>query len=314
MQITHMTYARVAQGATPGQMVARPRDSGVEDFLIDHVKALSKLAVDDASPCARFVEADAQAAFAKLRDGTDDEFLDAAGTLTRRLISAMDGRSAPGLLVCVRLTDGPKLSVAALKLRVVTPNAAVLEALESGEELLAAAKNVLDAPGDLQKGALVDDPRHPRSEVVVGDKLTKDAQYFPRAFGIRTEQRAKDGGADLLNALNDQIDAATVVSVAAKLSGLPSGTPEAVLEAASRQVPELTPAVRESTVAALHAQSRPVTRVSTVAPLKQVVTADGITIRGSVTAMQAVEIEERSDGGYRITIDVSEQPSRRYQR
>jgi hypothetical protein len=295
-------------------MVPRPRDRGVEDFLTDHVKALLKLAGEGASPHARFQQPDPEAEFDRLRTGTDQDFLDAAGALTRRLISEMDGRSAPGLLVCIRLADGAKLSAAALKLQVVTPNAAVLQALDTGEEVLSAARNVLDAPGELQKGALVVDPRHPDSDVVVGDKLTHDAQYFPRAYGIRTEQRAKDGGADLLNALSGQLAPTVIAAVARVLPALPSGNPTDVLDAARATVPELTDHVRSATVAALQAQPRPVTRIATDAPLKQVITADGITISGTVSSMQAVQIEQRPDGEYRITVDVSEQPHSRFKR
>lgn len=309
-----MTYARVAAHATPGPMIPRPRDAGVEDFLKDHVNALVRLAVDDNSPLARFTDPVAQAEFEKLRAGTDQDFLDAAGSLTVRLIGAMDGRSAPGLLVCVRLRDGERLSAAALKLQVVTPNAAVLEALDSGEEVLAAAKNVLDAPGELQKGALVADPRDPDSDVVVGDRLPTDAQYFPRAFGIRTEQRAKDGAADLLNALNEQLPDGALTEVARTLPRLSSGAPRAVLEAAAQTVPELTPEMRASAVAALVARRRPVTRVETTTPLKEVVTADGITITGSVESMRALRVEAKPDGGWQIVIEVSEYPSRRFKR
>lgn len=314
MDLTHMTYARVAQNATPGPMVARPRDTGVEDYLKDHVQALLALAADDNSPLARFVDPTAQAQFTKLQTGADQDFLDAARELTLRLIAAMDGRTAPGLLVCVRLSDGGKLSAAALKLQVVTPNAAVLEALDSGEEVLAAAKNVLDAPGELQKGALVADPRHPNSDVVVGDKLTTDAQYFPRAFGIRTEQRAKDGAADLLNVLKDQLPAATVTNVARMLPTLAAGTTAAVLDAVAQAVPEVTPQVRSAAVAALGTRTRPVTQIATTTPLKQVIAADGITITGSIEAMQALRVESKPAGGWRILIDVSEEPSRRYKR
>ena len=312
MQLTHMTYARVAAGAAPGSMVSRPRDAGVEDFLKDHFNALLKLATNDDSPLAKFTDVAARAEFEKLRTGSDQDFLAAAGSLTARLIGAMDRRSAAGLLVCVRFNGGGELSAAALKLQVVTPNAAVLEALDSGEEVLAAAKNVLDAPGDLQKGALVRDPR-PASDVVVGDKLTMDAQYFPRAFGIRTEQRAKDGAADLLNALTE-LPAATVSTIARALPTFPSGSPDAVLEAVAATVPELTPEVRDGAVAALDARPRPVTRVETTTPLKEVVTADGITVSGSVESMRNVRVDAKSDGGWQIRIDVSEQPSRRYKR
>jgi hypothetical protein len=120
----------------------------------------------------------------------------------------MDRWMERGLLICVRVVDGKKRSAAVLKLEVVTPNSAVLEKLDTGEEVLEAVTDVLDAPGELQKGALVDDPR-PGSDVVVGDKLTKDALYFPRAFGIRTEARARDGTAELVAAVSSRLPSLT---------------------------------------------------------------------------------------------------------
>jgi hypothetical protein len=313
MDLTHMTYARVAADATPGPMVSRPHDTGVDAFLKDHVTALVKLAAADDSPLARFTDPSARAEFEKLRAGTEQDFLAAAGSLTARLIGQMDGRSAPGLLVCVRFAENGKLSAAALKLQVVTPNAAVLEALDSGEEVLAAATNVLDAPGELQKGAIVPDPR-PNSDVAVGDKLAVDAQYFPRAFGIRPEQRAIDAAADLLNALRDQLPPAAVMEIARRLPTLTPGSPKAVLDAAAQVVPELSVEKRSAALDALVAAARPVSRVDTTTPLKEVVFADGITVTGSVESMQAVRIEEKPDGGWQILIDVSEAPRRRFKR
>lgn len=313
MKVTHMTYARVAVHAAPRPMTSRPRDTGVEDFLKDHVSTLLKLAAAGDSPLAQFTDPAAQAEFEKLRTGSVQDFLDAAGALTARLTGEMDGRTKPGLLVCVRLIDEGKPSVAVLKLQVVTPNAAVLEALDSGDEVLAAAKNVLDAPGELQKGAIVPDPRL-NSQVAVGDKLTVDAQYFPRAFGIRTEQRATDAAAELLNALKDLLPPAAVGELAHTLPTVASGPPQAVLDAAAESIPELTDAVRTRAVDALLGRARPVAQIETTTPLKEVVSADGITVTGSVEAMRAVRDEERPDGGWQITIDVSKRPSRHFRR
>jgi hypothetical protein len=70
----------------------------------------------------------------------------------------------------------------ALKLQVVAEHAAVPPALEPGEEALSAVTKLFDKPGDLQNGALVTSSL-PEDHVVIGDRLGKDAAYFPG--GIR---------------------------------------------------------------------------------------------------------------------------------
>src|SRR6266536_2617099 len=120
-----MTYARVAHDAKQRDLVARPHDKGVDEFLFDHVASLLERAARGDSPIARFIDAEAAALFKNLRTGTEAQFLTAARTLTYRLVGRMDRRTAAGLLVSLRLKDGKKVSAAALKLEVVTPRAAV---------------------------------------------------------------------------------------------------------------------------------------------------------------------------------------------
>ncbi len=306
MKVRHMTYARVAQGAAPGPAVMRPRD-GLDDFLLDHFRAMHKLATDNHSPFATFSDPAAQALFEQLRAGSNDEFLKAAHELTVRLIVRMDGRMDPGLLLCMQVESGMQLWAAALKLEIVTPHSAILERLDSGDEVLAAVTDVVDAPGELQKGALVSDPRD-GSDVVIGDKLAKDALYFPQAFGIRSEQRASDAAADLVAAV-EQIDPKLGRRVAEVLPHVPPGDRETVLDALTEEITTFTSDVRQDVAAALQARPRPVVHVDTQTPLKrEVTTAEGIKIVGPVSAMQAVTWAPRQDGGWRITIDVTQEP------
>lgn len=308
-----MTYARVAHDAAPGNMVARPHDAGVDAFLFDHVLSLSERGAKGDSPIANFVDREASRLFEQLRRGTEEQFLTAARTLTLRLIGRMDRRSAPGLIVCLRLADGRRRSAAALKLEVVTPHAAVLEALDTGEEVLAAATNVLDAPGDLQKGALVPDPR-PSSNVVIGDRLPVDAQYFPTAFGIQTEQRAVEATANLVSVVQTQ--APTLVrEVVQRLPTATPGPAKDVLAEIGREIPELNADVRDTIVNQLEQLKRPVRTVDPRAPLKQIISADGITVSGPADAMhRKAEVLKNPEGGWRITVSVEEEPAITYKR
>jgi hypothetical protein len=310
MDITHMTYTRVAYKVTPPALVPRSHTDGIDKFLFDHYKALLTKAENSDSPMAFFVDPGAKKLFEELRVGSDPQFYTAAHTLAGKLIGEMDRRMEPGLLICVRVVDGSKRSAAVLKLEVVTPNSAVLERLETGEEVLEAVTDVLDAPGELQKGALVHDPR-PGSEVVVGDKLTKDALYFPRAFGIRTEARVGDGTAELVSALNSRLPAITarVIDI---LPTVDETRPAEVLATISAQVPELTDALQSEVTTVLEQRPRPVRRINPKAPLRQILRAGLITIGGPVAAMRAVSWRQQPDGQWRITIDVPEEPESEY--
>lgn len=307
MRVRYMTYARVARGAVPGPAVLRPGE-GLDDFLLDHFRAMLAIADNDSSPHASFIDPDARDLFVQLRTGSQDEFLNAAHALTLRLIGKMDGRMQAGLLLCMRVERESAAWAVALKLEVVTPNSAVLERLDTGEELLSAVTNVMDAPGQLQKGALVEDPRED-SEVVVGDKLTKDAFYFPEAFGIRTEQRARDAAVDLIAVL-DERDPNLGTAVAAALPKIPPGRREEVLDALGDEVPALTPELRRDVNAALETRPRPVRRIDTTVPIKRVIRAGNITIEGPEGVISAIDWEPRQDGGWRITIDVEDEPRR----
>ena len=114
------------------------------------------------------------------------------------------------------------MSAAALKLQVMQPHAANLRQLDTGEIELSAVTDVMDAPGQLQKGALVDDPRA-GSEVVMGDQLALEAQYFPRAFGINIEQRAPQAAVDLLAAIDHALGSTVGAAARDALPTIQSG-------------------------------------------------------------------------------------------
>lgn len=312
-RIVHMTYTRVAKDATPGTMVSRQHDGKVDTFLLGHLRALTESAKRNDAPVAMFCEPTAQALFESVRTGDEADFLHAAGQLAARLVGEMDGRSGPGLLVCLQVSDGAEMSGAALKLEVVAPNSAVLEALESGEEVLSGATNVLDAPGKLQKGAVVSDPRA-ASDVVIGDKLYRDAAYFPRAFGIRPEQRSADTAADLISSIGT-VNADAAREAARVLAEIDSGPAEAVLEALGQQVSPLDQAAREAVLGRLSAGPRPVRNVDTSGTVREFLTADGVTVSGTASAMRAVDLSpDRERGGWLISVRVREEPRRTFKR
>ena len=259
------------------------------------------------SPLAYFSDDECETLFTHLNHGTDEEFLSSATTLAQRLVGRMDRRSRPGLLACLRAVDGSDSWAAVLKLEVVAANAAVLRLIESGEMVLAGAKDVLNAPGDLQKGAVVNDPR-PGSSVIIGDKLVTQAAYFPAALGITTQQRPKDAVVDVITALAG-VDPQIAQAAVKALPDAQSGPVESVLEEVSEAVPSLTPAVREVVVSSLRNRPRPVETVDTSVVVKTRIRAGGVTIILPATDFEdLVDIQERPEGGWRITIIVDDRP------
>ena len=306
--VVRMTYARVAKGAAPASMKPREHDAKLDAFLLGHFHAMRSLADKDDSPQSRFVEDEAKTLFESLRTGSDDAFLPAAHALTLRLIAEMDGRMDPGLLVCVQVDDGGTMSAGAFKLEVVAPNSAILDKLDSGEEVLSAVTNVMDSPGELQKGALVEGPRA-GSDVIVGDRLPENSLYFPRGLGIRTEQKALDAAADLIVAIEEAHGRDAATAAMAALPAISSAHVDKVLGDLSGSVPELDEQAQSAIKAALDARPRPVGRIATSASLKRVIRASGVTVNLPVNGAADAMIEQRPNGGWRIVIDVPDEPT-----
>lgn len=305
--IERITYARVAKGAVPGAARTKQHDSELDRFLTEHFAALRALATRDDAPLSFFISDAPRDQFERLRTGSEQVFLAAAHGLTLALIGEMDNRSAEGLLVCVQVTDDGEKWAAAMKLEVIAPNSAVLDRLESGEEVLSAVTDVMDAPGDLQKGALVMDPRA-GSDVVIGDRLSQDALYFPRAFGIRTHQKPTEAASDLVAAIEQRQGTAVAVRAAREMPRLEAAPAREVLEGLGQQIPELDTEAQAAVASALEARPRPVREVNTEAPLKQVIRASGVTVQVPLASSAEVEVTSKAGGGWRITIDVEEEP------
>jgi hypothetical protein len=312
MEIVHLTYAHVKPDQTVGSLAAQEHDAKVDAFLIDHLQDLAKRASSGNSPSAAFTDSTSSELFRKLRVGTAAEFLDAAKTLTTRLVAEMNGTTSAGLLVCLRAKDGTELSGAALKLEVMAEHGAVLEQLASGELKLSSATDVLQVPGELQKGALVPDSRAD-SDVVVGDVLAVNALYFPRAFGIVTEQRSSDTAASLVAAVHRHRPAISQ-RVATELPKVSPGPVRSVLDKVAETVPELDEATIAEVERDLVGLKRPVKRVDTGGPVKRVISVDGITISGTVAAMEKVRVNADPEVGWRVTITSQSQPREEYKR
>lgn len=307
MEITHLTYARVAHDATPHFPDFRPIDDGVMDFLGDHIDSLFEMAgKSDATPPGRFIGTDAQRLFRHLHTGSADDFRTAADALTKRLIDKMNGTTAEGLLVCVRAAApayGGRVA-GVLKLEVVAPNGAALHELDSGETVLAAVKDMLDSPGRLHKGALVASGL-PAGQVLCGDRVAQGmARYFPEAFDIQIFCRPSVAAKTFFDAVAEA--AGSLMSeVAVAWPAVRPGSPREVLAELGQKVPGLTASLQAEIAERLETAPRPVARLDSRRTVKQTYHAGEIIISGPIEEMGSrVHVATAPDGtGWRITVD-----------
>jgi hypothetical protein len=313
VRITHMTLAKVAHDAVSASPELREVDRGINAFLGDHIVGLREMTSKRKTTPGKFTDIEAKRLFRDLFTGPDTNFLDAADNLTKRLIAKMDARTAKGLLICLRAYDDQECYGGVLKLQVVAPNAAVLEELASGAVKLSAVRDLLDKPGDLQKGAL-STSWLAEDRIMVGDQLGQDSAYFPEAFAIRVYARPATAVADLFAVL-DKVAPKLAAPVAAALPAVSSGDPTTVLAALGEKIPELTPGIQSRIVDTLENQARPVARIDTSRPATETIRAGDIKITGPVQEMRRqVRIVQQADaletGGWTVIIDSLRQPRR----
>jgi hypothetical protein len=310
-ELDYVTYARVAPGAASKDAVLREINDGVKAFLQEHVTKLDALARSRDSSAGRFTEDGAKALFRDLSAGTQEQFLTAATTLTKRLIDKMNGRTAAGLLVALRARDDSELIAGVLKLEVVAEHAATLEELDSGEVELSAAANMMDKPGELKKGALTRSTLRD-NEVMVGDRLQYEAAYFPKAFGIQIYARPSEATRELFKAVGE-IAPDLLGPIARHLSEQSPGQVADVLQALSDRVPGLTEDVRLRILDKLAGLTRPAGRIDTQGKYRQVLNVGPIQVTGPVADMEdRITVAQTGDGRWQVTIDSAERPDPSY--
>jgi hypothetical protein len=310
VRITHMTLAEVAHDAASVPPELREVDEGINAFLGDHIRGLRAMTKKRGTSPGMFTDPEAKSLFRDLFAGSEAGFVAASGSLAKRLIARMDARAANGLLICLRADDDHDRYGGILKLQVVAPNAAVLKKLVSGEVQLSAIQDLLDKPGDLQKGAL-STSRLGEDRVMIGDQLGQDARYFPEAFAIKVYARPTEAVAGLITALDD-VAPELVASVATALPGVASGDAPDVLGSLGREIPEFTPGLQAEVADALANQARPVAHIDTSRPATETIRAGEIRITGPVSEMRKRVRIERNEGtlaeSWAITIDSPSEP------
>jgi len=306
MGLTIVSYAYVEPGGPPPQMQVHPTSAEVRTYLGAHVDALlAKAEAGSLSP-ALFRSNDSCTRFGGLMTGPKAKFLTASQDLADRLFARMDQRSRRGFFITLR-RSGPALG-AALKLDVRDAAAAAMRLDNTGQPTLEAVKDLLDIPGELQKGAIVPDNR-PGSDLIVGDKLVVTSLYFLDALDAEQHAAAGPATADFLRV----VQAVAPAKAAATAAALERETKVSPVEFFERHENLLNDDERAAVLDRARVRRRPIDAMD---PgnyvLREEIEADGIVIRGrAATIREKLQISERP-GGYRIQIDVDEAPRRRY--
>lgn len=310
MNISLTTLSLVAHDAPlRAPHLEKDIEGKVQEFFVDHIGALREMSEhDDAPPPARFIDPEAQELFQTLHMGGTSEFLSSARILTKRLIGNMNKRTTRGLLACVRGEEGgSNRTTAILKLEIDPSNGTMLEELASGDIRLSTVTNVLEQPGDLQKGILVMSDM-PAEEVICGDTLSHQARYFPEAFGIQVFARPSRGPSAFLKAVARH-DAQLAGPVAAALPRVRPGTPREVVTELADLVPALDPQTQEEIIDTLEQAPRPITRLDTAKQVTAVIEQDGITIKGPAQVIsQGVKLRETAEGSWEAVVHFNNPP------
>jgi hypothetical protein len=284
VRISCLTLSAVGPGVTPVESVVREPDPDGAEFLCRHIDRIRANTQARRTYPARFDEDNsAQGLFRALLLGTNQEFTAAADLLVKLLIAQMDARTKLGLLVCLRAEDGADVYGGVLKLDVQDGNFGILHLLDNGQAELGTVSDVLTSPSGLKKGALIASSLPPE-QVMVIDRMTHAAAYFPRAFGIAVVARPVAGASVLVMAA-DQVSPTLAEKVAQALPEVPSGERDEVLAALRPKLSAVPDEDWSAVIGELGKHAPPVAYIDTSSPVTVKLVAGDITISGPVPEM-----------------------------
>jgi hypothetical protein len=316
MKIEMLTFQNVGPGLTASEAELRPHDADIDTFLIDHLNALLSAANGGKVATAGFGDEAAETLFRDARDSSEAGFLKAATAMFQQLNETMDKRTPQDLLVIFR-TDAPERYLAVLKLQVASEYAATLQQVGEGRVDMRAIKDVLDAPGQIQKGLLYEDPRD-TSAVVAKERRSSNstAAYFLRAYNIVPNLLPAEANVALIRVVSDvskEIDPTLTNKVITAMPELSDGTVSEVMDQLEQAVPEVAP-VRDQIEDRLVSHTRPIESMVPAVGAKKHISIGAIKITGPAQDIaQSVAWDRDADrDGWVTTIHSDTEPRESY--
>jgi hypothetical protein len=308
MAINIVAYAFVDPKGPPPTCAVQQVPPGIHEYFERHVDTILGQAKQGSISPAQFRPQKAKQRFARLRQGTEAEFLQSAQELVDRLAGATDKRMNRGFFVALRRTGrGPAQSVV-LKLDVYDEPAARLKQTTPGDAFFEEVKDLLDIPGDLHKGAVYPDPRAD-SDLAVVDRF--ETHYFLKALEVEQVLSGYEATRTLVEVIDSVTPAALENAVAAMRKREEPFFPEDFVQ---EEAGVFSKEGSAALVAALTALPRPIGLVNPVAhPVRQgIVKANGFKITGPADLIDKEVLWGPHLGRFRITIDVNGEPKKTY--
>lgn len=307
MPIVRVTYGLVAAGRALPRLDLEKVNEDVSAYLLEHLKSLDARA--HRTPPAYFLDGSARQRFEHLKSGSDDQFLDVSGEMASRLLGRMDRRMPDGLFVAARImNDSGDARVAVMKLQVAAPHAGYLRDVK-GRVQLAAVKDALDAPGELQKGGVYPDARSD-SDVLIGDQLDVGAIYFLDVLGLRQDESPKAALSAVYHSLSSRLPDKRK-EIASSIQRRRPDTVSDALDGIIQDLPETQP-LREEIEKELHGGPRRPHALDPrkAASMRRVISAHGIEVRGPIGEMnERVAVEPLGDGRWQVVATFDAEPS-----
>jgi hypothetical protein len=209
------------------------------DFLMRHVAKLRDEAAAESSLLSRFHRGSGvPGLLKKLLGGSDQEFIETSAGLAQRLQGSMDQATNPsfGVLAVLASSDGQKAEVASvLKLDAISEAASYQ--FVGGQVRLSVLRDLLPAPGQLQKGLSWPDPRDGSDAVVIDRNITA-AKYFFNAYELQVSATSSQAERALSEAIFKQVPKPKRASAIQFASSL-SGPAEEVVSALQAEYPDV---------------------------------------------------------------------------
>lgn len=294
-----------------GERVIEPALSALssteEDFLNRHIVELRARDSGSGAVTARFRVASTKSLFVSALTCTDDQFVGLATVWTQTLAAQMK-QSARAKEDCVVALIGSGSSTSSgaehityLKLDAQL-EAARLELLEGGGAVrLEVFKDLLPAPGDLQKGASWPDTRAAHSDVIFHDTNQGNAAlYFANALGLAVSSKSLETEKDLVSNIVEQlgpVEAATVIAVVSP----DGGRADEIVATIRASYPSFEPSARSLGVDGIPAG---IVRPRQLEAMKHQFIADGIELKVPVNRLGQVQTTVEGDG-YVTTVRTS---------
>jgi hypothetical protein len=187
-----LTFVRRKQALVAASSWAKLNHDDV-DFLSRHVRRLREAAGAEDQLITRFQqESGIPALLGKLLEAKEEEFVAISAELSVRLQTSMDQSTTPSPGVLAIIVSGPDGAtpeetapgwVSVLKLDAISEAASFL--FDQGQVTLNVLRDLLPAPGQLQKGISWPDPRRSTSDAIVIDRNHTLGQYFFNAYELQ---------------------------------------------------------------------------------------------------------------------------------